>query len=64
MVTSISYRSSGTEQEAMDVHKRVVEELGTSTFISNPTYRSRRSASGGIELKVSYKPVFDAEYAK
>ena len=64
MVTSMSHRSFGTEQEAIEAHKRAMKELGTSTFAANPTYRSRRSPSGGTEWKVSYKPIFDADYAE
>ena len=64
MATSMSHRSFESKQDAMDAHERAVKELGTNTFAANPTYRSRRSSSGGIEWKVSYKPVFDAEYAE
>lgn len=64
MITSMSHRSFKTKQEAMEAHERALEELGTNTFVTNPTYRSRRSASGGIEWKVSYKPVFDVDYAE
>lgn len=64
MVRSMSARSFDTEFSAKEAHRAAVAELGTNAFRSNPTFRCRRSSDGGKEWKVSYKPVFDREYAE